>query len=50
MQVYYFKKAVNIFERMDIAESICEGVVVPFYNKYTSVDANRAGHSRLKGG
>ena len=31
LRVYYLKKAVNIFERMDIAESIYKGVVEPSY-------------------
>ena len=30
----YFKKSVNMFERMDIAESIYEGVVESSYKKY----------------
>ena len=45
-----FKKAVNIFERMEIAESIYEGIVEPSYKKTTRADANRVGHSRQKRG
>ena len=30
-----FNKSVNMFERMEIAESIYEGVVEPFYKKPT---------------
>ena len=41
-----FKKAVNMFERMEIAESIYEGVVKPSYKKPTRAYANRAGNSR----
>ena len=29
-----FKKAVNMFEIMEITESIYEGVVEPYYKKY----------------
>ena len=43
-----FKKAVNMLERMKIAESIHEGVVEPSYKKPTREDANRDGHSRKK--
>ena len=43
-----FKKAVNNFERMEISESIYEGLVEPYYKKPTRVDANCAGHSRQK--
>ena len=39
-----------MFERMEIAVSIYEGVVEPSYKKYTRVDANCAGHSRYKRG
>ena len=45
-----FKRYVNMFERMEIAESIYEGVVEPSYKKPTWADANRAGHSRHKRG
>ena len=37
-----------MFERMEIAESICKGVVEPSYKKPTRADANRAGHSSQK--
>ena len=40
-----FKKDVNMFERMEVVESIYEGVVEPSYKKPTLVDANRFGHS-----
>ena len=43
-----FNKSVNIFERMEIAAYIYEGVVEPSYKKPTRVDANRAGYSRQK--
>ena len=33
-----------MFERMEISESIYEGVVEPSYKKNTRSDANRAGH------
>ena len=39
-----FKKAVNMFEHMEIAESIYKGVVEPSYKKTTWADANRSGH------
>ena len=39
-----------MFYRMEIAESIYEGVVEPSYKKPTRADANHAGHSRHKGG
>ena len=45
-----FKKAANMFEHMEIAESIYEVVVGPSYKKYTRSDANFAGHSRKKRG
>ena len=38
------ENSVNIFKRMEIAESIYEGVVEPSYKKPTWADANRAGH------
>ena len=41
-----FKKAFNIFDCMEIAESIYEGVVEPSYKKPTQANANRAGCSR----
>ena len=43
-----FKKDVNIFERMEIAESIYEGVVSPSYIKNTWEEANHTGISRNK--
>ena len=39
-----------MFERMEIDESIYEGVLEPSHKKPTRVDANRAGHSRQKRG
>ena len=45
-----FKIAVNMFERMEIAESIYEGVLEPSYKKTTQAYAKRAGHSRQKRG
>ena len=39
-----------MFERMEIAESIYEGVVEPSYKKPTQEDANRADHSRQNRG
>ena len=39
-----------MFERMEISESIYEGVVEPYYKKPTREDANRAGHSRNRRG
>ena len=45
-----FKKAVNLFDRMEISESIYEGVLEFSYKQPTQVDANRAGHSRQKRG
>ena len=40
------KASVNIFERMEIAEYIYEGVLEPSYKKPTRTDARRAGQSR----
>ena len=40
-----FKKAVIIFERMGISESIYKGVVEPFYKKPNRTDANHISHS-----
>ena len=37
-----------MFERMEIAKSIYEGVIEPYYKKHTREDANRDGHSRKK--
>ena len=37
-----FKNTVNMFECMEIAESIYEGVVEPSYKKPTLSDANRS--------
>ena len=45
-----FKKAVTMFERMEIAESIYEFVVEPSYTKHTRADANRSGHIRQRRG
>ena len=42
------EKSISMFERMDIAKSICEGVVKPSFKKTNRVDATRAGNSRLK--
>ena len=39
-----------MFECMEIAESIYEGVVEPYYKKITGTDSNRAGNSSKKGG
>ena len=36
-----FKKDVNIFEHMEITESICEGMVTPSYKKTTRAESNR---------
>ena len=41
-----FKKSVNMFERMEISESIYKGVLEPSYKKHIREDSNRAGHSR----
>ena len=40
------KKSANNIERMEISESMLEGVVEPYYKKPTRADANRAGHIR----
>ena len=45
-----FKEAVNMFDCMEISESIYEGVVEPSYKKPPRADANRAGHIRKKRG
>ena len=45
-----FKKSVNMFEQMEIAESIYEGVSEPSYKKTTRTDTTRASHSRQKRG
>ena len=37
-----------MFERMEISESIYEGVVEPSYKKPTVADANRDGYRRQK--
>ena len=37
----YFLKAVNMFEPMEIAKSIVEGVVTPYYLKTTRAESNR---------
>ena len=44
------KKSVNMFERMEISESIYEGVVEPFYKKSPRTDTNRASHIRIMRG
>ena len=44
------KKYVNMFERMEIAESIYKDVVEPSYKNSIQADANRDGHSRHKRG
>ena len=44
------KKAVNMFERMEIADSIYEGVVEPSYKKPARADTNRSGHRRKNRG
>ena len=45
-----FKNAVNMFERMEISESIYEGVVEPYLKNLTRTYSNRAGHiSKLRG-
>ena len=44
------KKSVHMFERIEISESIYEGVVEHSYKKPTRSDANRAGHRRQKRG
>ena len=41
-------KSFNMFERMEIAESIYEGVEEPFYKKPTRADTNLSGHNRHK--
>ena len=44
-----FKKVINMFQQMDIAEKIYEGVVEPF-KTLTNADANRSGHiSKIRG-
>ena len=43
-----FKKAVNMFERMEIAEYIYEGVLEPSYKQSTMEDSTRDGHIRQK--
>ena len=45
-----FKKAINMFECMEITDSIYEGILETFYKKTTRADANRADHSRNKRG
>ena len=39
-----------MFERMEITESIYEGVVEPSYKKHTRADANCDGHSKQNRG
>ena len=41
-----FNKLVKMFERMEIAESIYEGVVELSYKTSTRVDVTCSGHSR----
>ena len=43
-----FKISVNMFERMEISESIYEGVVTPSYKKNTRAEYNRSGIIRNK--
>ena len=43
-----FKNSVNMYEHMEIAESIDECVVEPSYKKTNRVDANRSDHRSLK--
>ena len=45
-----FKKYVNMFERMEIAEYIYEGIVEPSYKKTTRADENHAGNNKNKRG
>ena len=45
-----FKKSINMFEHMEITESIYEGVVETSYKKLTRSDSNRASHIRHKRG
>ena len=45
-----FKNVVNIFERMEIDESINEGVVEPSYKKPTRVDSKRDDQCRKNRG
>ena len=45
-----FKKAVNMFESMEISESIYEVVLEPSYKKHTQSDSNHACHIRPKRG
>ena len=44
-----FKADVNMFEQMEIVESMYEGLVEPSYKKATKGDANCAGHLRKMG-
>ena len=44
------KKAVNIFERMEIGKYIYKGVVESSNKETTRVDENHTGHSRLNRG
>ena len=43
-----FKAAINIFEYMEIAQSVYEGVIKPSYEISTWEDANCASHSSNK--
>ena len=43
-----FKKSINMYERMEIAESIDKGVVTPSYKKATRAESNCTGISRKK--
>ena len=47
---FSFQRAVNMFERMEIAESIYECVVTPSYKKTTWAETNCTGISRNKRG
>ena len=46
----YFQNSVNMFERMEIIESIHKGIVEPSYKKSIREDANRDGHISNKRG
>ena len=45
-----FKSAVDMFERMEIAEFIYEGVLKPYYKIPNRSDSNRTDHIRKMGG
>ena len=44
------KKAVNMFERMEIVQYIYKGILEPYYNKTTREGGKHSGNSRLKRG